>query len=142
MKPAPPPQVPHPDTEAPDAAGDRQTQPPFAPAGSCPAPCTEVRNLRPATTYAFRVCAWNAAGAGSWSAPAAVTTPPAAPAPVGAVSSSAAATEVTLRWAPPECHGDPITHYVVETGDHRPLVTAGPVPQLTVGDLAPETSYK
>ncbi|RXG73719.1 Fibronectin type-III domain-containing protein 3a [Armadillidium vulgare] len=101
----------------------------------------EIKNLAPATTYAFKVCASNVAGAGPFSSSASVTTPAAPPACVAHITSSPEATEATLYWTEPACHGDPISHYNIEIGE-RTVSTPGPVLEFTVDQLLPETMYK
>merc|ERR1719412_2122155 len=59
----------------------------------------DARSLEPATTYQFRVCAVNSAGASDWSDLTEVSTPPAAPAAVsGLLLKHSSATSLTLTW--------------------------------------------
>lgn len=128
-------------SESSSTCGDPESDLTFTSAYTGSATTTEVRNLSPATTYAFRVCCNNSAGVSAWSSPATVTTPAAPPAPVTYISSTPAATTITLLWGEPASHGDPITHYVIEVGD-RTVTTPGPETEFTLSDLLPETLYK
>ncbi|KAG7174397.1 Fibronectin type-III domain-containing protein 3a-like [Homarus americanus] len=128
-------------SESSSTCGDMESELTFNSAYTGSSTTTEVRNLAPATTYAFRVCCSNSAGVGPWSSHATVTTPAAPPAPVAYISSSPAATAVTLLWGEPANHGDPITHYVIEVGD-RTVTTPGPETEYTLNDLQPETLYR
>ncbi|KAK8391573.1 hypothetical protein O3P69_017245 [Scylla paramamosain] len=128
-------------SESSSTCGDPESDLTFTSAYTGSATTTEVRNLSPATTYAFRVCCSNSAGVSAWSSPATVTTPAAPPAPVTYISSTPAATTITLLWGEPASHGDPITHYVIEVGD-RTVTTPGPETEFTLTDLLPETLYK
>ncbi|XP_050695268.1 fibronectin type-III domain-containing protein 3A-like isoform X4 [Eriocheir sinensis] len=128
-------------SESSSTCGDPESDLTFTSAYTGSATTTEVRNLSPATTYAFKVCCSNSAGVSAWSSPATVTTPAAPPAPVAYISSSPAATTITLLWGEPANHGDPITHYVIEVGD-RTVTTTGPETEHTLTDLLPETLYK
>lgn len=128
-------------SESSSTCGDPESDLTFTGAYTGSATTTEVRNLSPATTYAFRVCCSNSAGVSAWSSLATVTTPAAPPAPVTYISSSPAATTITLLWGEPASHGDPITHYVIEVGD-RTVTTPGPETEFTLTDLLPETLYK
>ncbi|XP_042879539.1 fibronectin type-III domain-containing protein 3A-like isoform X2 [Penaeus japonicus] len=128
-------------SESSSTCGDPESDLTFNNAYTGSAPTAEVRNLAPATTYAFRVSCSNSAGVGPWSSISTVTTPAAPPAPVAYISSSPAATSMTLLWGEPANHGDPITHYVIEIGD-RTITTPGPETEYTIEDLMPETLYK
>ncbi|XP_063590044.1 fibronectin type-III domain-containing protein 3A-like [Penaeus indicus] len=128
-------------SESSSTCGDPESDLTFNNAYTGSTPTAEVRNLAPATTYAFRVSCSNSAGVGPWSPISTVTTPAAPPAPVAYISSSPAATSVTLLWGEPANHGDPITHYVIEIGD-RTVTTPGPDTEYTIEDLMPETLYK
>lgn len=128
-------------SESSSTCGDLESDLTFTSAYTGSALTTEVRNLAPATTYAFRVCCSNSAGVGPWSSHATVTTPAAPPAPVAYISSSPAATAVTLLWGEPANHGDPITHYVIEVGD-KTVTTPGPETEYALNDLQPETLYR
>lgn len=76
-----------------------------------------------------------------WSALATVTTPAAPPASVTYISSSPAATAITVLWGEPVNHGDPVTHYVIEVGD-KTVTTTGSETEYTLCDLQPETLYR
>ncbi|XP_071530089.1 fibronectin type-III domain-containing protein 3A-like isoform X6 [Panulirus ornatus] len=128
-------------SESSSTCGDMESDLTFNSAYTGSSTTTEVRNLAPATTYAFRVCCSNSAGVGPWSSHATVTTPAAPPAPVAYISSSPAATAVTLLWGEPANHGDPITHYVIEVGD-KTVMTPGLETEYTLTDLQPETLYR
>ncbi|KAK4328332.1 hypothetical protein Pmani_001253 [Petrolisthes manimaculis] len=128
-------------SESSSTCGDSETDLTFSGVFTGPATTTEVRGLSPATTYAFRVSCSNSAGSGPWSPHATVTTPAAPPAPPAYISSSPAATHVTLLWGEPPSHGDPITHYVIEAGD-KTTHTPGPDTEYTINDLLPETLYR
>ncbi|KAK7020755.1 Fibronectin type 3 domain [Halocaridina rubra] len=128
-------------SESSSTCGDPESELTFTTAYTGSASTTEVRNLAPATTYAFRVSCSNSAGGGPWSSHSTVTTPAAPPAPVAYISSSAAATTVTLLWGEPANHGDPISHYMIEVGD-RTVTTPSSETEFTLDDLLPETLYK
>ena len=83
----------------------------------------------------------NVAGSGPFSLASHVTTPAAAPAAPAYITSTPAATDVTIRWTEPDCHGDPISHYIIEIGN-RQEITQGPVLEHNVMELSPETNYK
>lgn len=86
----------------------------------------EARSLEPATTYQFRVCAVNSAGASDWSELTETSTPPAPPAPVsGVYLKDSSATTMTLSWNRPQSNGEHITHYNVDTGSSV-ISTHGP----------------
>ncbi|XP_068242077.1 fibronectin type-III domain-containing protein 3A-like isoform X2 [Palaemon carinicauda] len=128
-------------SESSSTCGDPESELTFTNAYTGSATTTEVRNLAPATTYAFRVSCNNNVGTGPWSTHATVTTPAAPPSPVAYISSTAAATSITFVWGEPANHGDPIMHYVMEIGD-KIVTTPGPETEFTVDDLLPETLYK
>ncbi|XP_076062966.1 miles to go isoform X2 [Oratosquilla oratoria] len=128
-------------SESSSTCGDMESDLAFSTAHTGHSTTAEVRNLNPATTYAFRIQASNSAGSGPWSAHSMVTTPAAPPAPVAYLSASPAATSVTLLWGEPANHGDPITHYVIEVAD-KTFTTPGLETEYTVTDLLPETQYK
>ncbi|XP_066978126.1 fibronectin type-III domain-containing protein 3a isoform X2 [Macrobrachium rosenbergii] len=128
-------------SESSSTCGDPESELTFTNAYTGSATTTEVRNLAPATTYAFRVSCSNSVGTGPWSTHAMVTTPAAPPSPVAYISSTAAATSVTFVWGEPANHGDPVIHYVLEIGD-KTVTTPGPETEFTVDDLLPETLYK
>ncbi len=66
----------------PDPEPDVNRDPEYIPIYSGISQSYDARNLDPATTYVFRVCAVNAAGTSEWSPTKEVTTPAASPAPV------------------------------------------------------------
>ncbi len=85
------------------------------------------RSLEPATTYQFRVCAVNSAGASDWSDLSEATTPPSAPAAVSGVHlKDSTAASLTLAWTRPQSNGDHITHYNVDIGGSSVISTQGP----------------
>lgn len=116
-------------------------EPQFSPLYSGSGRIYEARSLEPATTYLFRVCAVNSAGASEWSDSVESITPPAAPAAIGGVHlKSASATSLTLVWSRPQPNGEHITHYNVDTGS-AVLPTPGPDTNFTVTSLRPDTAY-
>ena len=91
-----------------------------------PSKCFEAKSLEPATTYQFRVCAVNSAGASDWSEITEASTPPAAPAAVSGLHlKDSSATSLTLGWTRPQSNGELISHYNVDTGSSV-LTTEGP----------------
>ena len=95
----------------------------------------EARSLEPATTYQFRVCAVNSAGASDWSELSEATTPPSAPAPVSGVHlKDSTAASLTLAWTRPQSNGDHITYYNVEVGSSV-ISTQGPETYVHVQSL-------
>ena len=86
----------------------------------------EARSLEPATTYQFRVCAVNSAGASEWSEITEASTPPAAPTAVSGLHlKDSSATSLTLGWTRPQSNGEHITHYNIDTGSSV-IPTEGP----------------
>ena len=84
------------------------------------------RSLEPATTYQFRVCAVNSAGASEWSEITEASTPPAAPTAVSGLHlKDSSATSLTLGWTRPQSNGEHITHYNIDTGSSV-IPTEGP----------------
>ena len=84
------------------------------------------RSLEPATTYQFRVCAVNSAGASDWSELTEASTPPAPPAQVSGLHlKDSSATTLSLVWTRPQSNGEHITHYNIDTGSEV-IVTQGP----------------
>jgi hypothetical protein len=101
----------------------------------------DARSLEPATTYLFRLCAVNSAGASEWSEPSEASTPPAAPAVVSEVNlKDSSATSLRLTWTRPQSNGEHITHYNVDTGSSV-LPTPGPDTYFVLDSLKPDTSY-
>jgi len=101
----------------------------------------EARSLEPATTYQFRVCAVNSAGASDWSELSEATTPPSAPAPVSGVHlKDSTAASLTLAWTRPQSNGDHITYYNVEVGSSV-ISTQGPETYVHVQSLKPDNIY-
>ena len=95
----------------------------------------EARSLEPATTYQFRVCAVNSAGASDWSELTEATTPPSAPATViGVHLKDSTAASLTLAWERPISNGDHITHYNVDIGSSV-ISTQGPETYFHVQSL-------
>lgn len=74
-----------------------------------------MKRLEPATTYAFRVRASNAAGAGDWSPVVCVTTAATAPSePLALACRPLSANIIELAWQPPAAeHGAPVVAYQV-----------------------------
>ena len=86
----------------------------------------EARSLEPATTYQFRVCAVNSAGASEWSEITEASTPPAAPTAVSGLHlKDSSATSLTLGWTRPQSNGEHITHHNIDTGSSV-IPTEGP----------------
>lgn len=95
----------------------------------------EARSLEPATTYQFRVCAVNSAGASDWSELTETSTPPAPPASVSGVHlKDSSATSLTLSWTRPQSNGEHILHYNVDTGSSV-ISTHGPDTSFHVESL-------
>ena len=93
------------------------------------------RSLDPATTYQFRVCAVNSAGASDWSDITEATTPPAPPAGVNGVHlRDCSANSLTLAWNRPQSNGEHISHYNVDTGS-AVISTSGPETYFTLESL-------
>ena len=94
------------------------------------------RSLDPATTYQFRVCAVNSAGASDWSDLTEATTPPAAPAAVNGVHvREVSAISLTLAWHRPQSNGEHISHYNIDTGSATVISTSGPETYFTLDSL-------
>ena len=102
----------------------------------------EARNLDPATTYMFRVCATNSAGSSEWSTGTEASTPAAPPAAVtGLRLRSATATSLTIVWTRPMANGENITHYNVDNVGLAVVPTPGPDTIYVIDRLKPDTTY-
>ncbi|XP_076435428.1 fibronectin type-III domain-containing protein 3A-like [Babylonia areolata] len=102
----------------------------------------EAKGLTPATTYAFRVQAVNAAGPGHFSPTRICRTPPSSPGPVTSLQwRPLGPTSVALSWQPAPSNGSEVTSYKVSVSD-RPVVSVGPVSECTLDDLLPDTTYR
>ena len=100
----------------------------------------EARNLDPATTYMFRVCASNAAGSSGWSSSTKVDTPASPPAPVNAVQLlSSTASSLTVGWSRPVANGEIVTHYNVDCAGVGSVTTTDT--KRTIERLRPDTVY-
>lgn len=93
-----------------------------------------ITNLRPATTYQFRVSAVNSVGEGQPSAPTnpPITLPAQPPnaSPVGVVGAPRSSTAITIQWQqpPPESHNGQLVGYMVRYklagyAEHTPWYT-------------------
>lgn len=80
-------------------------------------PTCEIRDLVPATRYAFRVAAANAVGYSPWSSAGSATTSPAPPcSPHGLVATPISSGALDIRWQPPQVNnGSPVSLYTLET---------------------------
>nr|CAH7718590.1 unnamed protein product [Callosobruchus chinensis] len=107
-----------------------------------PLTCYDLKTLiQPHHWYAFRVQAANSAGCSAYSEAATTRTPAAPPSAPAAPKGEVTPTSVRLRWHRPNDNGAPVTHYNVELGD-RTIATEGPINELTVDGLQPNTTYK
>ena len=102
-----------------------------------------LMDLLPYTTYYFRFHAINSAGRSPNSpivtqmTPAAVPSPPTLQPDLFNITSNSA----HIFWFEPECHGSPITNYIVECGD-KMLTTETNQTDLVVSPLNAEQVYK
>ena len=102
----------------------------------------DARNLVPATTYLFKVCATNSAGSSEWSEETEAITPAAPPAAVSGLHlRSATATSLTLAWARPVANGENITHYNVDNVGLAVVPTPGPDTFFVIDRLKPDNLY-
>ena len=104
-----------------------------------------VSGLTQSTDYYYRVSAINAIGTGSLSNTVQLHTfgPPDA---IGAVSSTATSTSVTLSWSTPYSHGSPVTGYKIEvqdfvTGNWLNLATVTTTTYTQI-NMIPNTQYE
>jgi hypothetical protein len=113
---------------------------------------TELKQLKPATTYLLQVRAFNSVGGSRWSSALEVTTQPAAPsAPLALSAVPASSSSMTLTWQPPaEDHGAAVTSYTLEVAAGGGVSGSSPAwhkawggsaCSCTVGGLAPGRTY-
>ncbi|XP_014253277.1 fibronectin type-III domain-containing protein 3A isoform X2 [Cimex lectularius] len=99
----------------------------------------DVKLVPPATLCVFRLQAVNSLGSSSWSELSTIMTSPSSPGSVTGLKSTATPTSISLSWGLPVSNGDPVTHYIVDTGDSSTTVTET---NCVIENLSPATTYR
>ncbi|PAA68603.1 hypothetical protein BOX15_Mlig033339g1, partial [Macrostomum lignano] len=110
---------------------------------SGPALSCEAKGLLPASEYAFRVLAVNAAGPGAYSAEVSAATPPGPPEQVGHLRIvGTTSTSITAAWTASDCRGAGVLGYSICVNDQPPIEVSPDQCEYTISSLRPDTLYR
>ncbi|XP_073994943.1 miles to go isoform X2 [Rhodnius prolixus] len=100
----------------------------------------EVRPVPPATLCLFRLQAANSIGSSEWSDVNTILSEAGVPGAVVGLKGTPTPSSISLSWGEAADHGDPVTHYTVDSGET--LVTSVTQTYCTIDNLQPATTYR